>query len=144
MLEELLDLGILYNACSLRQLRAYGALRKGDRTEQLGVRFNPGLGSGGTGKTNVGGPSSSFGIWHELLPEVQAIVAEFLPGCEVRVNERRFVNLNREYDGAVSDELCADVRRLFGREAIVQHPGPHVQGEEPRFPFAVCQPPGRG
>jgi len=36
------------------------------------VRFNPGLGSGGTGKTNVGGPSSSFGIWHELLPDVQA------------------------------------------------------------------------
>jgi diaminopimelate decarboxylase len=24
----------------------------------------------------VGGPSSSFGIWHELLPEVQAIVAK--------------------------------------------------------------------
>jgi diaminopimelate decarboxylase len=34
-----------------------------------------GLGSGGTGKTNVGGPSSSFGIWHELLPEVKEIVA---------------------------------------------------------------------
>lgn len=31
---------------------------------KVGVRFNPGLGSGGTAKTNVGGPSSSFGIWH--------------------------------------------------------------------------------
>jgi len=40
------------------------------------VRFNPGLGSGGTGKTNVGGPSSSFGIWHELLPEVQALLEQ--------------------------------------------------------------------
>ena len=40
------------------------------------MRFNPGLGSGGTGKTNVGGPDSSFGIWHELLPQVQAIVAK--------------------------------------------------------------------
>jgi hypothetical protein len=44
--------------------------------EQIGLRFNPGLGSGGTGKTNVGGPSSSFGIWHELLPDVKAIVAK--------------------------------------------------------------------
>jgi diaminopimelate decarboxylase len=25
---------------------------------------------------NVGGPSASFGIWHELIPEVHAIVAE--------------------------------------------------------------------
>jgi len=38
---------------------------------EVGVRFNPGLGSGGTGKTNVGGPGSSFGTWHELLPDVQ-------------------------------------------------------------------------
>ena len=51
---------IKYNACSLRQLEAYGKARKGDRTDQLGVRFNPGLGSGGTGKTNVGGPASSW------------------------------------------------------------------------------------
>ena len=41
-----------------------------------GVRFNPGRGSGGTGKTNVGGPASSFGIWHELKQEVKDIVAK--------------------------------------------------------------------
>jgi len=76
-LGELLDMGIKYNACSLRQLRAFGELRRGARGDQLGVRFNPGLGSGGTGKTNVGGPSSSFGIWHELMPEVKAIIDEY-------------------------------------------------------------------
>uniref|UniRef100_A0A7S0LI85 Diaminopimelate decarboxylase n=1 Tax=Coccolithus braarudii TaxID=221442 RepID=A0A7S0LI85_9EUKA len=76
-LDELLKLGIKFNACSLLQLRAYGALRPGSRGVQLGVRFNPGLGSGGTGKTNVGGPSSSFGIWHELMPQVKEILAEF-------------------------------------------------------------------
>ena len=76
-LPDLLALGIKYNACSLRQLEAYGKARKGDRTDQLGVRFNPGLGSGGTGKTNVGGPASSFGIWHELMPQVQAIIKEY-------------------------------------------------------------------
>ena len=26
---------------------------------------------------NVGGPTASFGIWHELLPEVKAVVAEY-------------------------------------------------------------------
>ena len=76
-LPDLLALGIKYNACSLRQLEAYGKACKGDRTDQLGVRFNPGLGSGGTGKTNVGGPASSFGIWHELMPQVQAIIKEY-------------------------------------------------------------------
>jgi diaminopimelate decarboxylase len=76
-LDELLALGIKFNACSLRQLQRYGELRPGYRGDQLGVRFNPGLGSGGTGKTNVGGPSSSFGIWHELLPDVQKLVEQF-------------------------------------------------------------------
>ena len=58
---------------SLHQLDAYGAAFPGG---SVGLRFNPGLGSGGTGKTNVGGPDSSFGIWHELLPQVQALVAK--------------------------------------------------------------------
>jgi len=58
------------------QLRAFGEAKRGDRSDQLGVRFNPGLGSGGTGKTNVGGPSSSFGIWHELMPQVHCCLGK--------------------------------------------------------------------
>ncbi|EJK75864.1 hypothetical protein THAOC_02398, partial [Thalassiosira oceanica] len=51
-----------------------------------GIRINPGVGSGGfssstTGfsKTNVGGPSSSFGIWHELISDgsASAIVEKY-------------------------------------------------------------------
>jgi len=68
---ELLDAGVLVNACSLSQLERIGQARPGSR---IGVRFNPGLGSGGTGKTNVGGPDASFGIWHEWLGEVQQIL----------------------------------------------------------------------
>ena len=34
------------------------------------MRINPGIGSGHSVKTNVGGPTSSFGIWHEYIPEV--------------------------------------------------------------------------
>ena len=66
----LLETGTAFNACSLNQLEAYGRLRPGTR---VGVRFNPGAGSGGNNRTNVGGPSSSFGIWHEYRDKVQAI-----------------------------------------------------------------------
>lgn len=63
--------GIRFNACSLHQLERFGEAHPG---ECLGLRFNPGLGSGGTSRTNVGGPASSFGIWHEDLEQVQALV----------------------------------------------------------------------
>jgi len=68
---ELVKRGVKVNACSLDQLERFGAAFPGG---EVGVRFNPGLGSGGTGKTNVGGPSSSFGIWYESLPKVKEIV----------------------------------------------------------------------
>jgi diaminopimelate decarboxylase len=72
-LGALLDQGVLFNACSLQQLRRYGELRPG---ADVCVRINPGLGSGHSNRTNVGGPSSSFGIWHEHLDEVLAAAAE--------------------------------------------------------------------
>jgi len=66
-LGELLGQGVLFNACSLHQLDAYGQLRPGG---EVSVRINPGLGSGHSNRTNVGGPSASFGIWHEYLDDV--------------------------------------------------------------------------
>lgn len=66
--------GVLLNACSLNQLERFGAAFEGG---EVGLRFNPGAGSGGNNRTNVGGPASSFGIWHEWLPEVQALVAKY-------------------------------------------------------------------
>jgi diaminopimelate decarboxylase len=74
--------GIQFNACSLSQLETFGALFPG---QEIGVRFNPGVGSGGTSKTNVGGPSASFGIWHEFIPAVQEIVARHRL-CVVRIH----------------------------------------------------------
>ena len=64
--------GMRFNACSLEQLRVFAECFPG-RT--LGIRFNPGLGSGGTKRTNVGGPAASFGIWHEDRAAVQEIAA---------------------------------------------------------------------
>lgn len=68
---DVLRLGVKFNACSLDQLNRYGEAFPGSR---VGVRFNPGMGSGGTGKTNVGGPDSSFGIWHEYADEVENLL----------------------------------------------------------------------
>ncbi len=71
-LEALVERGVLFNACSLNQLRAYGKRFPGTT---LSVRINPGLGSGHSNRTNVGGPSASFGIWHDFLDEVVEIAA---------------------------------------------------------------------
>lgn len=66
-LAEHLARGVLFNACSLHQLEAFGRAAPG---REVSVRMNPGLGSGSTNRTNTGGPGSSFGIWHEYLGEV--------------------------------------------------------------------------
>jgi diaminopimelate decarboxylase len=73
-LKGLVQRGVLFNACSLHQLRVYAGLFPGTN---VSVRINPGKGSGHNNRTNVGGPSSSFGIWHAKLDEVLAIAREF-------------------------------------------------------------------
>lgn len=69
-LKALVEQGVIYNACSLNQLRAFGELFPG---HSLSVRINPGAGSGHSNRTNVGGPAASFGIWHEHIDEVYQI-----------------------------------------------------------------------
>ena len=73
-LDELIALGVKYNACSLFQLENFGKCAPG---ESVGVRINPGLGSGGTNRTNVGGPASSFGIWHEYIDKAKDIAKKY-------------------------------------------------------------------
>jgi diaminopimelate decarboxylase len=72
-LEDLVKRGLRFNACSLHQLRAYCTLFP--NTEVM-VRINPGLGSGHSNRTNVGGSSASFGIWHEHLAELLHIAQD--------------------------------------------------------------------
>jgi len=72
-LEALLGLGVRVTACSLHQLAVLGRLRPGGKVT---VRINPGLGSGHSDRTNTGGPSASFGIWHEHLEDVFAVQRE--------------------------------------------------------------------
>ncbi|NUM54661.1 MAG: diaminopimelate decarboxylase [Candidatus Hydrogenedentes bacterium] len=73
-LKELVEQGVLFTACSLHQLDTYGSLFP---NTEVCVRVNPGLGSGHSNRTNVGGPSASFGIWHEHLDEVEAIRGQY-------------------------------------------------------------------
>lgn len=82
---ELVDLGIKVNACSVSQLERFGQHFNGTG-QKVGIRVNPGVGSGGfsaskTGfsKTNVGGPASSFGIWFETFEDgtIEDIVGKY-------------------------------------------------------------------
>ena len=70
---ELIERGIDFNACSLHQLETFGRLFSG---KSLGLRINPGLGSGHVNRTNTGGPASSFGIWHEQIDRAKEIAAQ--------------------------------------------------------------------
>jgi len=67
---ELVQAGVRFNACSLHQLSTFGQRFPGS---EVAIRVNPGLGSGHSNRTNVGGPSASFGIWHEHLREVETL-----------------------------------------------------------------------
>jgi diaminopimelate decarboxylase len=73
-LKELVEKGVIFNACSLNQLRAFGELFPG---HSLSVRINPGAGSGHSNRTNVGGPAASFGIWHEHIDTVHEICKDY-------------------------------------------------------------------
>jgi diaminopimelate decarboxylase len=66
--------GVLFNACSLHQLEAFGTYAPG---REISIRMNPGLGSGASNRTNTGGPSASFGIWHEYLGDVKRVAERF-------------------------------------------------------------------
>ncbi len=73
-LEELVRLGVLYNATSLAQVQRFVDLYPGS-AQPLSMRINPGLGSGHSNRTNTGGPSASFGIWRDYIPEALEIAA---------------------------------------------------------------------
>lgn len=77
-LELIVNKGVSFNACSIKQIQEFA---KFFPKQKLGLRFNPGLGSGGTNRTNVGGPASSFGIWYEQIEEAKKLISEY--GLEV-------------------------------------------------------------
>ena len=73
-LKDIVERGIHYNATSLQQLIDFGEIFPG---RPISVRINPGLGSGGTNRTNVGGPASSFGIWHQEVNSIKEYLKKY-------------------------------------------------------------------
>lgn len=66
-LEELINHGVQFVATSLHQLETFCSLD--NVPKEVGLRVNPGYGSGGNNRTNTGGVNSSFGLWHEYVPK---------------------------------------------------------------------------
>ena len=62
---DLVRQGARVTACSVSQLDRFGQEFAG---ADIGIRINPGRGSGANNRTSVAGPAASFGIWHEHLP----------------------------------------------------------------------------
>ena len=73
-LAELVSQGLTVNLCSLTQIERYGELFPGTN---VGLRFNPGVGTGHVQRTNVGGPSSSFGIWKDDVAVVRELLTKY-------------------------------------------------------------------
>ncbi len=73
-IKDFYNKGVKFDACNLNQLKTFGEVLSG---QELGVRINPGAGSGGSNRTNTGGPASSFGIWHEYIPEILELAKKY-------------------------------------------------------------------
>jgi diaminopimelate decarboxylase len=80
-LDQLLEVNVQYVATSLHQLELY--CQSTVRPGTVGLRVNPGVGSGHNNRTTTGGINSSFGLWHEYLEEAHSLA------------ERHGVNINR-------------------------------------------------
>ena len=78
-LAEFLSQGFDINCCSLSQLELVGKAYQSLKIESphIGIRINPGLGSGHSNRTNVGGPASGFGIWHEHLDQIKDLCSRY-------------------------------------------------------------------
>ena len=116
-LKEIIEAGVKYNACSIHQLESYGKLFP---NTEVGVRINPGLGSGGTKRTNVGGPASSFGIWFEYIEQIKLNI------------------LNNKLEGNLcplcNSELTCRIAQMYDLEDNLQlHPKAHCT----KCPFQI-------
>jgi diaminopimelate decarboxylase len=73
-ISNIVDKGIFFTATSLHQLEQYGVAAPGTA---IGVRLNPGDGSGASNRVTTGGKSAGFGIWHEYIQDVHDICSKY-------------------------------------------------------------------
>lgn len=65
-IQKFIKTNIKITATSLYQLEQF--IKFG--LKNIGIRINPGFGSGHNNRTNTGGKNSSFGIWYEYIPDI--------------------------------------------------------------------------
>lgn len=73
-LKNLVEQGVQFNACSLRQLESYGKYFPGS---DISIRTNPDTGSGYNNRLATGGANASFGIWYEHFGEVRNLLDKY-------------------------------------------------------------------
>lgn len=73
-LAELLKEGVHFVATSQSQLEVF--FDTPNRPNEVGLRVNPGVGSGINNRLTTGGLNASFGVWHEYIPDMKALCDE--------------------------------------------------------------------
>ncbi len=73
-LQDFITQGVRFTACSLHQLTEYGILAPGS---SVGVRINPGAGTGLNNRLTTGGYAASFGIWYEYIDQIHDIARKY-------------------------------------------------------------------
>ncbi len=73
-MQALVNSGVHFVATSLHQLEAYGKAAAGS---SVGIRLNPGKGSGMNNRLNTAGVNAGFGIWHEYITDIQALAKTY-------------------------------------------------------------------
>lgn len=108
-LDELLQAGVRYVATSLHQLELFAASPY--RPNTVGLRLNPGMGSGHNNRTMTGGVNSSFGLWHAYTEQALELARRH----DITI-DRLHIHIGSGADprlwGEVMDATLALVRRL--------------------------------
>lgn len=65
-MQWLVEAGVACVATSMHQLELYAAT---PGVQRLGLRVNPGVGSGHNNRLTTAGRAASFGLWHAYIPE---------------------------------------------------------------------------
>lgn len=73
-LSKLIEQNMFFTATSLHQIEKVGRQFPGIN---IGIRINPGLGSGASNKVTTAGVSAGFGIWHEQIPQINKIADKY-------------------------------------------------------------------
>jgi len=107
-LDELLQAGVRYVATSLHQLELVASSPY--RPNTVGLRLNPGMGSGHNNRTMTGGVNSSFGLWHAYTE--QALELARRHGMTI---DRLYIHIGSGADPRLWGEAMDAALALVGR-----------------------------